>query len=370
MKIAVFHNLPPGGAKRVLFEQVKALSRNHELHFFKLTSTDESFLDIRPYCKKVFVYQFEIESNLPSFFARLQKDFQNFLKLHWVHKKIAKEINSRGYDVALIHTDMFIEAPFLLRYLSIPSLYYDQEMLAIVYVKEFEFKEKVGFLKTSYELLTRKIRKEIDKKNAKKAFFTMTNSKFMKNHIKKVYGVDSKVCYPGVDSRVFKKAGSKKPKVLFVGSRKRVEGYDLVRKAVDIVNRKIKTELEVLGHTKGKMRIMNDQELVKKYSESIITLCANYVEAFGLKAIESMSCETPVIAVNEVGYKETIINGEIGFLLKRNPEKFAQKILYLIKHPEVAERMGKEGRKHVKKNFTWGRHNKCIEKELLGISKT
>lgn len=370
MEIAVFHNLPPGGAKRVLFEQVKALSRNHELHFFKLSSTDENFLDIRPYCKKVFVHQFKIESNLPLFFARLQKDFQNFLKLHWVHKKIAKEINSGGYDVTLIHTDMLTEAPFLLRYLSIPNLYYDQEMLAIVYAKEFEFKEKVGFLKTSYELLTRKIRKEIDKKNAQKAFSTMTNSKFMRNHIKKVYGVDSKICYPGVDSEVFKKAGSKKPKILFIGSRKEVEGYDLVREAVDIANRKIKIKLEVLGHTKGKMRIMNDQKLAKKYSESIVTLCANYIEPFGLKSIESMSCETPVIAVNNGGYKETVLDGKTGFLLKRDPKEFTEKILYLIKHPEVAERMGKEGRKHVKKNFTWERHNECIEKELLRISKT
>jgi glycosyltransferase involved in cell wall biosynthesis len=369
MKIAVFHNLPPGGAKRVLFEQVKALSRNHELHFFKLSSTDESFLDIGPYCKKVFVYQFEIGSNLPLFFARLQRDFQNFLKLRWVHKKIAKEINSGGYDVALIHTDRFIEAPFLLRYLSIPNLYYDQEILAIVYAKEFEFKEKVGFLKTSYELLTRKIRKEIDEKNAQKAFNTMTNSKFMRNHIKKVYEVDSKICYPGVNSGVFKKAGSKKPKVLFIGSKKEVEGYDLVRKAVDVVNRKIKTELEVLGHTKGKMRIMSDQELAKKYSESIITLCANYVEAFGLKVIESMSCETPVIAANEVGYKETIINGKTGFLLKRDAKEFAEKIIYLIKHPEVVERMGKAGRQHVVKNFSWKKHVQILEQELQKLAR-
>ena len=63
------------------------------------------------------------------------------------------------------------------------------------------------------------------------------------------------------------------------------------------------------------------------------------------------------------------MDGKTGFLLKRDPKEFTEKILYLIKHPEVAERMGKEGRKHVKKNFTWERHNECIEKELLRISK-
>ena len=30
MKIAVFHNLPAGGAKRVIFEQVKYLSKKNE----------------------------------------------------------------------------------------------------------------------------------------------------------------------------------------------------------------------------------------------------------------------------------------------------------------------------------------------------
>ncbi len=37
-------------------------------------------------------------------------------------------------------------------------------------------------------------------------------------------------------------------------------------------------------------------------------------------------------------------------------EEAAEKTLYLLKHPEEAEEMGKKGRDHVKENFLITRH--------------
>jgi len=49
MKIAVYYNLPPGGAKRILYEQIKKLSKKHHIDAYTLSSFDEKFLSIKAF---------------------------------------------------------------------------------------------------------------------------------------------------------------------------------------------------------------------------------------------------------------------------------------------------------------------------------
>lgn len=48
---------------------------------------------------------------------------------------------------------------------------------------------------------------------------------------------------------------------------------------------------------------------------AIATICVSKNEDFGMVAIESMSCGVPVIAVDEGGYRETMVAGETGYLI-------------------------------------------------------
>ncbi|MBI2008191.1 glycosyltransferase [Candidatus Amesbacteria bacterium] len=113
---------------------------------------------------------------------------------------------------------------------------------------------------------------------------------------------------------------------------------------------------------------ISPQKLAKYYSESLVTLCTSYNEPFGLAAIESMACKTPVLAVNEGGYKETVVNNKTGWLLPRDPKQFAQKIIYLQKNINVMEKMGRTGRSHVLQNFTWAKHNSIVESALCRLA--
>ncbi len=370
MKIAVFHNLPPGGAKRGIYKQAKYLAKKHELHLFELASSDEKFLDLKPLVAKSFLFDFKIKSSLPSFLARLERDFQNFVQLALVHKKISEQIDAGNYDAVLVHSDKFTESPFILRFLKTPSAYYSHELLRIVYEKQLMFKEKVVWPKKFYELATRRLRKIIDKRNASSANVILTNSQFIQKKIKKAYNRKAIICYPGVDTQVFQPGSKRKEKkVLFIGNRIEIEGYDLAKQALDLMSTELRPKLEVLDFSLGQPRIKDDKGMVHEYSTSLATLCLDYSEPFGLKAIESMACETPVLAVNEGGYKETVLDKKTGYLLKRNPQELAQKIVYLIRHPLLAKRMGKAGRKHVVKNFSWSSQAKCIEKALRKISR-
>jgi glycosyltransferase involved in cell wall biosynthesis len=364
MKIAFFHNLPPGGAKRVVYEEVKGLSKNNEITLFEFSSTDESFLDIRPYVKKTLRFGFDIESKLPFFLKRLEKDYLNFFKLPRISKEMAQTINN-NFDIAIVHPDRFTQSPFLLRYLRVPDVYYSEELLRIAYERQFKFNDKVLFLKKIYENATRLLRKEIDRKNARAAKLILTNSNFIKGKIKVAYGKNSLVCYPGVDTRVFKNNGlSRKKKILFIGNKNKNNGWNVVAEAILKIPARIRPKLEVLDFGLKGSKIINDRTLAKKYSQGIATICADHNEPFGLVAIESMACQTPVIAIAEGGYKETVIDGKTGYLIPRKADILAKKIVFLIENPKILEKMGKTAREHVRNNFSWQDHIKILERVL------
>jgi glycosyltransferase involved in cell wall biosynthesis len=367
MRIAIFHNLPPGGAKRAVFEESKFLSEKHNIDLFLYTGKKNNFLNIRPYVNKVKYFNFFLDENNISVFNRLHNDFKIFCFLNNVSKKMAKEINDGDYDVCLVHPDSYTQAPFILRYLEIPSLYFCEEYLRIVYEDQFKFKKTGNALKDLYEKYTRNIRKRIDKKNAKSADLIVANSQFTKNNIEFAYKVKAKYCHLGVDVDTFKNVKGKRKKgnyILFVGDLNDQLGYAMAEEITKRLKAKYKINLLKLGFSKGSERINNDNKMAEEYSNAIATICTHKNEPFGLPPLESMACETPVIAVNEGGYKETILEKETGFLVPRDPNEFVKKIKYLIDNPNFSIKLGKRGRKHVKNNFSWKKHNKFIEKQL------
>ena len=75
-------------------------------------------------------------------------------------------------------------------------------------------------------------------------------------------------------------------------------------------------------------------------------------EGFGLTVTEALWKRTPVVASNAGGIPLQIIDGENGFLFEpKDNNGFAQKIVELIKKPEFARKIGKNGRETVRQNF-------------------
>lgn len=59
----------------------------------------------------------------------------------------------------------------------------------------------------------------------------------------------------------------------------------------------------------------DDEELRQLIQEATATIYVPVDEDFGMSPVESMSCGTPVIGVNDGGLKETIIDGKTGILI-------------------------------------------------------
>ena len=93
---------------------------------------------------------------------------------------------------------------------------------------------------------------------------------------------------------------------------------------------------------------------------SNIILQKSIKEGFGLTVTEALWKKTPVIGGNVGGIKLQIDNGVNGYLVDSIDEA-VEKIIYLLKNPKIAEKMGQQGYEKVKQNFLLISH---VEKYL------
>jgi glycosyltransferase involved in cell wall biosynthesis len=65
-----------------------------------------------------------------------------------------------------------------------------------------------------------------------------------------------------------------------------------------------------------------------------------------------MACGKPVIAPAEGGPLDIIEDQATGILIPpRDPQRLAEAIVYLAKHPEARKKLGKAGRRKVESSF-------------------
>jgi D-inositol-3-phosphate glycosyltransferase len=84
-----------------------------------------------------------------------------------------------------------------------------------------------------------------------------------------------------------------------------------------------------------------------------IVLVPSHSETFGLIALESASCGTPVIASAAGGLREAVVHGETGQLMdSRQAEDWGTAITRLLAKPAVLERMGMVSQIHARR-FNW-----------------
>ena len=104
------------------------------------------------------------------------------------------------------------------------------------------------------------------------------------------------------------------------------------------------------------------------YSHARVFACPSLYEPFGIINLEAMSCETPVVGSAVGGIPEIIVEGETGYLIALesisrtdfnpiNPEafqkNFAAKVNQLLDDENLANHMGKAGRRSVLEKFSW-----------------
>ncbi len=111
----------------------------------------------------------------------------------------------------------------------------------------------------------------------------------------------------------------------------------------------------------------NDHLVNALQRASSIIVQKSIKEGFGLTVSEALWKKTPVVATNAGGIPLQIINGKTGFITGTQ-KSFEKKLLYLLKNPEEAKKMGELGHKFVKEHFLITRHLLDYIKLLKEIS--
>ena len=71
---------------------------------------------------------------------------------------------------------------------------------------------------------------------------------------------------------------------------------------------------------------VDDAELVRLYARCRGLICTARDEDFGMTPVEAMASGKVVLAVDEGGFRESVVPGETGWLLSPDPEAFATKV--------------------------------------------
>ena len=97
MKIALYHNLPSGGAKRSLYETVRRLTADYHNDVHTLSTADESFCDLRPFVNKYEMVTFKPSCLFSSPLGRLNQvqRWRDLYRLDQLARRIADEIDTQ-----------------------------------------------------------------------------------------------------------------------------------------------------------------------------------------------------------------------------------------------------------------------------------
>ena len=394
MRIAIYYNLPSGGAKRTIHETTRRLSSVHKLDFYSLSTANHDFADLRPFANRYAIYPFKPFPHFSSPFGRLNQALRtlDLHRLQRLQKEISHAIRESNYDVLLCHPCQFESAPSILDYLdSIPKVYYCHEPLRVYYEEmpyrpyraNFHRREILDKIDPLPGLYFRNLTRD-DRRNIHQADSVLVNSHFNGQAVMRIYGIDSRVSYPGVDIEIFSpRMLEKEHIVLSVGSLTPLKGFDFLIQAMNCLpaasrprlviasnfqNPEEKTYLEALaGEHQVQVQFLSDisdATLVSLYNRARVTLFAPIREPFGLVPLESLACGTPVVAVSEGGVQETMLDGQTGFLVERDAGKFADAVQRLLSDPGLAARCGDFGRQYVCNRWTWEIATRSLESHL------
>ncbi len=382
LKIAIFHNLPSGGAKRALYDHVKYLaSSGHEVDVFVPETANETFLPLAEIVNDLKIFPVKngfLRSWIYSKFNynTPDQDIISMKSLESTEKDIAIAIDQGSYDVVLSEQDRFVMSPYLLKYIHTPTLYYCQQPLRndkiLKEISKGIITESSNPIKEALNARNLNHTFKIDRNNAKHADYIVANSYFSRETILRDYGLNCFVSYLGIDTDMFKQLDiPEEDFVLAVGSCTPTKGYEFTVRSLALIDKKTRPKFIIVSNhsppewknyienlAKGLeveltiLDLVNDHELIELYNKAKIVLYAPYLEPFGLIPIESMSCGTPVIAVKEGGVRETVLHNETGLLIDRDEKLFANAIFTLLTEDNERQKMSKRGMNVVQSFWT------------------
>jgi glycosyltransferase involved in cell wall biosynthesis len=377
-RIAVWHDPPPGGARRAFDELLTRLAQRHTVEIFHS----------------------EFQAHRSRRGAPYWNDWQtlrDFQRLVVAERALASRIDAARFDVVMTSVLATAVAPALPRFLKAPSLYYCHEPPRRFY--EPWCRPEAG-PQTAYERARRLWRlpaqryldnwsKRADIDNVRSATGVLTNSYYTASRVRDVYGRTARVCYLGVDHQRFRPPREAPPatRVLSVGSLEAHKGFDFLIRALSRVNPSRRPRLTIVGRG-GHPRMpallrrlasslqvdlelcteLSDDQLAEAYRAHAVFVFGAHYEPFGLVVLEAMASGLPVVAVDEGGVRESVRHAQTGVLVPRDETAFAAALERLLAAPAERKAMGAAARDDAVAIWNWESAACRLENLIEGVA--
>lgn len=221
-----------------------------------------------------------------------------------------------------------------------------------------------------------------------------------KDCVKKTVGNDVKieVAPPGINLNFFKPINKKKKNktkiIMYHGSVNSERGIEFLLKSFKIISQKRSdVKLYILGtgnlvnYIKRYIKSNNLENKILLFGEFNHKKLKRYLKKadvcvspipnhkihnvnISYKVLESLAMEKPVVAINSP--YNTIIDQNHGIikLVNNDIAEFSNAILYILDNSNEGYRIGKLGRKSIKKRFNWELSTKAMIKSIMGENKS
>ncbi|MFX1392095.1 MAG: glycosyltransferase family 4 protein [Promethearchaeota archaeon] len=349
-----------GGAEKYLVRLYEILREIYNITIYTMVYNQHIFPEIKENI---------VELGEPWFLKKLRTHRDSVI-LNVLGMKILNSKIPRNHDIYNPH---IFPANLIKRN---PNVYTCQEPPRMLYdLMQETLSKRYGWNKLLFKAYIQPLRVCDRIETNKNVDIIIVNSENSKRYLSKIYRKPLTVVYPGVEDKFFRIKSDPKNKVLVVSRLYHAKRIDLsIRSFAKSENRDMKLEIIGTGPEERNLKILvkklglqnvvfrgllSEKELMKAYSEALMVLYTPIREMFGMVPIEAMASGVPVIATNEGGPKETIINHQTGYLVKANENKIAEKI-NLLKNHDIRMKMSDQARKRAKQ-FTW---NNVVEKTV------
>lgn len=327
--------------------------------------------------------------NSPSF-----TEIKFWLFFHYYMKNNQKKINAQ-----INHDDIIISFMFPMNYLATMCGLPHIQIIYEPFVMFFDaiWQKNHSFILYIFCKIIKKLYSKNDILSVQKANQVLTLSKFESENCSRIYGIESKVIYEGVDTNFFyPRKGSylkekyKAQNILFHST-----GYDTYKgtdhliKSLPLILLEHPDTLTLISHTRedNQKRKMYSKFLKSKGIENKVlflgfldfkklpdyySIANLYLEpginrSMSLSSKEANACGTPSVR-GEIGTEDTI-DGFTGILSSSTDETaLANDIIRLLSNKEEINTLGKNAREYVLKNYTWDAVSKKINDSINNFS--
>ena len=341
MRIALWHDLPPGGALRHLVATTARSARTHDYTLFASGAATDQPSDLTESVARV------IGDAPPTRDGRLAR----LVALRRRHRALAATIDHADFDLVVVHPSQVTQAPPLLASLRrTPSVYVAHETRRRTHERGYQpWIDPGGPLARGARTVARQPLElglgAWDARSTRAATALVVNSVCTRDAMAQAYDRIGTVVHPGVDLDAFALGTGPRRGVLSVGALDPTKGHDLVVDALGRLDPELRPEVTIVFERVDpvfRMRLeeqaqrcgvrlvlrhgLDEKELVDAYAGASVLVAAATREPFGLTPLEAMATGTPVIALDDGGYRETVRPGANGELVPREPGAMADAI--------------------------------------------